>query len=100
MNEATDSVNGIVKRVMLGLRTVKELRDCGCDDCRKAIAILESTGHDAENIALATGTCQCCGKRRGKRIGPPSSKRYLCQECMTDPSPTFEGCKHGEEDGT
>lgn len=39
--------------------------------------------------------CQCCGRREGHRIGPSCSKRYVCDQCLEDPSPTFEGCKHG-----
>lgn len=46
---------------------------------------------DARNL------CQCCGKRPGKRIGPRPSGRFVCGPCLEDSSPTFEGCKHGED---
>lgn len=99
MNEATsDSVKVIVRNVLNGVRTMNELRRCGCGNCREALVILENSGELAEKELEDAHECQCCGKRPGKRVGPPCSKRYLCQPCMVDPSPIFEGCKHGEED--
>ena len=101
MNEATDSVKAIVRNVLNGVRTVNDLRRCGCGDCRAALVILKKEDELAESEKTALEKpiimCQCCGKRPGKRVGPSCSKRYLCQPCMMDPSPTFEGCKHGEE---
>ena len=42
------------------------------------------------------GVCQCCGRRRKGRLpmGHPS-ENFVCGPCLEDPSPTFEGCKHG-----
>jgi len=58
-------------------------------------------GPEEERTSLvedARNLCQCCGKRSGRRIGPWPSKRFVCGPCLEDPSPTFEGCKHGEEE--
>lgn len=103
MSEATDSVKAIVRNVIDGVRTVNELRRCGCDDCREALVVLKKKGDDlaeSEKKALENPIvmCQCCGKRPGKRVGPSYSKRYLCEPCIMDPALTFDGCKHGEED--
>lgn len=49
-----------------------------------------------ETEEIEEEVCQCCGRRPGDRIGPPTSKRFVCGPCLEDPSPTFEGCKHGD----
>jgi len=99
MSEATtDSVKAIVRNVHNGVRRVTELSKCGCGDCRSALAILQEEKAKATEKELedAEHVCQCWGTRPGERIGPSCSKRYLCGPCMIDPSPTFEGCKHGD----
>lgn len=42
------------------------------------------------------GVCQCCGRRRKGQYLPSPSENFVCGPCLEDPSPTFEGCKHGE----
>ena len=44
------------------------------------------------------GVCQCCGERPGTNRAPSCvAPKLICDECMADPSETFQGCKHGAD---